>query len=210
MIIMEKIDWKILDPATKKIWRVKGIIVFGLIWLCVALSTLLGWYYTPPSNPDRDIAIWIFIGGTISILIIFIIYNIWVITYYPRYRYALGREGLLINRGIWWKYRRTVPYARIQHISIDQGPIEQIYGIYRVNSYTAGTGSIGGASAGSKITGPEGQILGVRQPDPLRAEILKYVMQSRLGDGVTDISIGGTMNDVLEELRAIRKTLEKK
>lgn len=88
--------------------------------------------------------------------------------------------------------------------------IEQIYGIYRVNSYTAGTGSFGGASAGSNISGPEGQILGVRQPDSLRAEILKYVMESRLGDGITDISSTVTLKDVLEELRAIRKTLEKK
>ena len=87
--------------------------------------------------------------------------------YFPRYRYALGDEGILINRGIWWKYRRTIPYARIQHISVDQGPIEQMFHIYRVNSYTAGTGSMGGASAGSGITGPEGQILGVRNPDPL-------------------------------------------
>jgi len=207
---MEKIEWKTLDPAAKKAWRLKGIIVFGLTWFLFALSTILGWYYTPPSNPDRGIALWIFIAGTISILIIFIIYNIWITMYYPRYSYALGKEGLLINRGIWWKYKRTIPYARIQHISIDQGPIEQIYGIYRINSYTAGTGSLGGASAGSNFSGPEGQILGVRQPDPLRVEILKYVMESHFSDGITDISSGGTMKDVLEELRAIRKTLEKK
>jgi len=203
-------EWRTLDSAAKKVWRVKGIIIFGMMWIFLSLATLLGWYYTSPSNPDKDIPLWIFLIGTVILVSIFIVYNIWISMYFPRYKYALGDEGILINRGIWWKYRRTIPYARIQHISVDQGPIEQMFHIYRVNSYTAGTGSMGGASAGSGITGPEGQILGVRNPEPLKEEIMKRVMQSRLGDGVNDIGSGGTSKEILEELRAIRKGLEKR
>lgn len=207
---MDEIKWNVLDPATKKVWRVKGVVVFGLLWLLIGVSSLLAWYYTPVSEPDRDVSLWVFMGAPIFFLSLLVIYNIWISLYYNRYRYALGKEGILINRGIWWKYRRTVPYARVQHLSIDQGPIEQIFGIYRVNSYTAGTGSAGGASAGSRITGPEGQILGVRTPEPLKEEILKRVMQSRLGDGVSDMGSGGSSKEILEELRAIRKGLEKR
>ena len=207
---MDEKNWNMLDPATKNVWRVKGVVVFGLIWLLIAISTLIAWYYTPVSIPERDVSLWVLMIATIIFLSLFIIYNIWILLYYPRYRYVLGKEGILINRGVWWKYRRTIPYARIQHISIDQGPIEQIFRIYRVNSYTAGTGSAGGASAGKGITGPEGQILGIRNPEPLKEEIMKRVMQSRLGDGVNDIGQGGTSKEILEELRAIRKGLEKK
>jgi membrane protein YdbS with pleckstrin-like domain len=203
-------EWRTLDPAAKKVWRVKGIIIFGMIWIFLSLATLLGWYYTPPSDPNKDIPLWIFLIGTVTLASLSIVYNIWIVMYFPRYRYALGDEGILINRGVWWKYRRTIPYTRIQHISVDQGPIEQMFHIYRVNSYTAGTGSMGGASAGSGITGPEGQILGVRNPEPLKEEIMKRVMQSRLGDGVNDIGSGGTSKEILEELRAIRKGLEEK
>jgi len=208
-MIMDEIKWNMLDPATKKVWRVKGVVVFGLLWLLIGVSTLLAWYYTPVSEPNRDVSLWVFVIVTIFFLSLFVIYNLWISLYYPRYRYVLGKEGILINRGIWWKYRRTVPYARVQHISIDQGPIEQIFGIYRVNSYTAGTGSIGGASAGSRATGPEGQILGVRNPEPLKEEIMKRVMQSRLGDGVNDIGSGGTSKEILEELRTIRRGLKR-
>ena len=176
----------------------------------LTLATLLGWYYTSPSDPDRDIPLWIFLIGTIVLVSVFIVYNIWIVMYFPRYRYALGDEGILIHRGIWWKYKRTIPYARIQHISVDQGPVEQMFHLYRVNSYTAGTGSMGGASAGSGITGPEGQILGVRNPDPLREEIFAHVMRSRMGDGVNDVTERGAASEMLEELRAIRKNLEKK
>lgn len=207
---MDKINWKTLDPIIKRVWQVKGIVIFGLIWILVAATTIIAWYYTPISDPNRDTSIWVFIIATIVVLILFSIYNIWIKMYYPRYKYALGKEGILINRGIWWKYRRTVPYSRIQHISIDQGPFEQIFKIYRVNSYTAGTGSTGGASAGSRITGPEGQILGVKNPEPLKEEIMKYVMLSRLGNGVTDININGLSIEILNELKSIRKILEKK
>jgi membrane protein YdbS with pleckstrin-like domain len=203
-------EWKTLDSAAKKVWRVKGILIVGMIWIFLSLGTLLGWYYTPTSDPSKDIPLWIFLIGTSTLLAIFIVYIIWISMYFSRYRYALGDEGILIHRGVWWKYRRTIPYARIQHISVDQGPIEQMFHLYRVNSYTAGTGSIGGASAGSGVTGPEGQILGVRNPEPLKEQIMNRVMQSRLGDGVNDIGSDGTSKEILEELRAIRKELKKK
>jgi len=203
-------EWKTLDSAAKKVWRVKGILIVGMIWIFLSLGTLLGWYYTPPSDPSKDIPLWIFMIGTSTLIAIFIVYIIWISMYFSRYRYALGDEGILIHRGVWWKYRRTIPYPRIQHISVDQGPIEQMFHLYRVNSYTAGTGSIGGASAGSGVTGPEGQILGVRNPEPLKEQIMNRVMQSRLGDGVNDIGSDGTSKEILEELRAIKKELKKK
>ncbi|MFA5771959.1 MAG: PH domain-containing protein [Thermoplasmata archaeon] len=208
----EKTEWKKLDPAAKSVWRVKGILGFGFFWIFIGLSTLLGWYFTPASDPERYIPLWICLISTICILTVFVIYNIWIPMYFTRYSYALSNEGVLINRGIWWKYRRTIPYGRIQHTSIEQGPIEQIYGIYYVNSYTAGTGSMGGASAGSGSTGPEGQILGVRDPEYLRDEILRRVMNSRIGSGVTDIEQleEKTTKEILEELKMIRKVLEKK
>lgn len=196
-----------LDPASKKIWRLKGIIFFGLIWLLALVAFIFEWFYDT-SNAEKDITLFVFFVITICILVLLCIYNFWVSMYYNNYRYALGKEGLLINRGIWWKYKRTVPYARIQHISVDQGPIEQIFGLYRVNSYTAGTGSMGGASAGSRITGPEGQILGVRNPVPLKEEIMRRVLPFRTGDGVTDITTSSS-NKIIEELQAIRKALEK-
>ena len=207
IFMQEKIEWKMLDPASKKIWRVKGVLFFGLIWLLALAAFIFEWVYDT-SISDRNLILLAFIVITTCILIFLCIYNFWVSLYYYNYNYALGKEGLLINRGVWWKYRRTVPYARIQHISVDQGPIEQIFGLYRVNSYTAGTGSTGGASAGSRITGPEGQILGVRTPEPLKEEIMRRVLPFRTGDGVTDITTSSS-SKIIEELQAIRKALEK-
>jgi membrane protein YdbS with pleckstrin-like domain len=206
----DAVEWKKLDPLAKRVWRVKGVIVFGLILVSFAVSMLLVLFYAPLLDDERLIVTWVLLVGVVFILVLFALYNIWISMYFKRYSYALCSEGLLINRGIWWKYKRTIPYARIQHISIDQGPIEQIFKIYRVNSYTAGTGSTGGSSAGNPISGPEGQILGVKQPDQLRNDILKHVMQSRIGDGLADMSNNGMSMEIVEELRAIRRNLESK
>ena len=97
---MDEIKWNVLDPATKKVWRVKGVVVFGLLWLLIGVSSLLAWYYTPVSEPDRDVSLWVFMGAPIFFLSLLVIYNIWISLYYNRYRYALGKEGILINRGI--------------------------------------------------------------------------------------------------------------
>ena len=105
-------EWRTLDAAGKNVWRVKGIILFGLLWMFFALATLLGWYYTPASSPEKDIPLWVFSIGTVILVSFFIVYNIWVLMYFSRYRYALGDEGIFIHRGIWWKYKRTIPYAR--------------------------------------------------------------------------------------------------
>jgi hypothetical protein len=45
--------------------------------------------------------------------------------------------------------------------------------------------------------------------DPLREEIFKHVILSRMGDGVNDITERGYAKEILEELRSIRKNLEK-
>ena len=50
----------------------------------------------------------------------------------------------------------------------------------------------------------------MRNPDPLREEIFKHVMRSRMGDGVNDVPEREYASEMLEELRAIRKNLEKK
>ena len=94
---MDEIKWNMFDPATKKVWRVKGVVVFGLLWLLIGVSTLLAWYYTPTSEPNRDVSLWVFMVVTIFFLCLLVIYNIWILLYYPRYRYALGKEGILIN-----------------------------------------------------------------------------------------------------------------
>jgi uncharacterized protein len=63
---------------------------------------------------------------------------------YARYRYAFGAEALELQRGIWWRTRAAVPYHRIQHVDIEQGPIQRRLGLVSLQLRTAAASSIGG------------------------------------------------------------------
>jgi membrane protein YdbS with pleckstrin-like domain len=56
-------------------------------------------------------------------------------------RYALRERDITFQRGwIWWS-ETAIPFNRIQHCEIEQGPIEKMYGLATLEVYTAGKNS---------------------------------------------------------------------
>lgn len=53
--------------------------------------------------------------------------------------YAISADRLRVVRGIWLRRDTVVPFSRVQHIDVDQGPIERFYGIATLTLHTAGT-----------------------------------------------------------------------
>lgn len=51
---------------------------------------------------------------------------------------ARDRE-LKIAHGVYTKTQTVVPYGRVQHIDVSQGPIERSFGVARLMLHTAGT-----------------------------------------------------------------------
>jgi membrane protein YdbS with pleckstrin-like domain len=61
-----------------------------------------------------------------------------------RYRcwgYRLGEDELQLAYGLWLRVRTVVPFTRVQHIDLAQGPIERSFGVARLILHTAGTRS---------------------------------------------------------------------
>lgn len=59
-----------------------------------------------------------------------------------RYRargYRMDADQLRIVQGVWFHWDTTVPFGRIQHIDVHQGPIERANGIASLVLHTAGT-----------------------------------------------------------------------
>jgi uncharacterized protein len=57
---------------------------------------------------------------------------------FARFGYALRRHDLVIQSGLWWRSRRFVPRGRIQHVDIDAGPIDRLFGMVDVTVHVAG------------------------------------------------------------------------
>lgn len=53
--------------------------------------------------------------------------------------YQMGADRLRVVRGILWHSDTIVPFGRVQHIDLDQGPIERAYGIATISVHTAGS-----------------------------------------------------------------------
>lgn len=58
-----------------------------------------------------------------------------------RYRmagYALRTHDIMYKSGVFWHSTTIIPYSRIQHVEISQGPIQSAFGIATLRIYTAG------------------------------------------------------------------------
>lgn len=52
--------------------------------------------------------------------------------------YQLGADRLRVVRGVLWRHDTVVPFGRVQHIDVDQGPLERLFGIATLTLHTAG------------------------------------------------------------------------
>lgn len=60
---------------------------------------------------------------------------------YRAWGYAEGEDELAIRRGVLVRTRTIVPFGRVQHIDVAQGPIERRFGLATLILHTAGTRS---------------------------------------------------------------------
>lgn len=52
--------------------------------------------------------------------------------------YVMGEDRLRVVRGILFRSDTVVPFGRVQHIDVDQGPLERAYGLATLTLHTAG------------------------------------------------------------------------
>ncbi len=68
---------------------------------------------------------------------------VWLIVRAPLRRYhargyAMGADRLRVVRGLIFRSDTVVPFGRVQHIDVHQGPVERVYGLATLVLHTAG------------------------------------------------------------------------
>ncbi|MBL43201.1 MAG: hypothetical protein CMN71_00330 [Sphingomonadaceae bacterium] len=53
--------------------------------------------------------------------------------------FSLAEERLRVVRGIFFRTDTVVPFGRVQHIDVGQGPLERVFGLSTLTVHTAGT-----------------------------------------------------------------------
>ncbi len=78
----------------------------------------------------------------IAIIAALIIATYWVIFVparkYARWGYRMSSDRLRVVRGYLFYSDTIVPFSRVQHIDVEQGPIQRSYGLATLTVHTAG------------------------------------------------------------------------
>lgn len=120
-----------LHPNYKLLMRI-GAVIIGFIVMVVGLSV-------DGAMQAEEVPIPFGIVTGVAVLIaLFIIIRIPLARYNAR-GYQISRDRLRVVRGIMWRSDTIVPFGRIQHIDVDQGPIERALGIATMTLHTAGS-----------------------------------------------------------------------
>ena len=117
-----------------------AVTIFGLIILVIPLTINIlsgdSWFY----------------DHIIYILSSWLLLYLFMLTIsFKGYRhkgYAMRERDIIFKKGWIWRSSTIVPFNRIQHTEIEQGPIERMFGLSVLKIYTAG-----GSSSDLKIPG---------------------------------------------------------
>ena len=131
----------------------------------------------------------------------------WIPKYYHSILYLFTEGEIIVEKGVWWRHKSTVPYNRITNIDVVQGPISRRFSLGKVRVQTAGYSAAGGGGAIA-----EASIIGVKNFDEIRDFVLKLVRGLRpvaVEAAFEAITPRKTAKEMLDELRKIREILEK-
>ncbi len=150
-----------LHPNYKFVMRV-GAVIFACILLIVAIiaDEVVSSEFGFPFG---------FITGPALLLAAFMIVRIPAARYNAR-GYQISRDRLRVVRGIMWHSDTIVPFGRVQHIDVDQGPIERAMGIATMTLHTAGS-----HNASVRLPGL-GHELAVEMREEIRAHIKRETL----------------------------------
>ena len=149
----------------------------------------------------------LFIPLTVTLaVVLFTAY--WIPKYFSSISYILGEEEVSVERGVWWKMKHVVPYARVMSVDIIQGPISRRFGVGSVHVHTAGYTGPAGGTAGPGTRGAEATIWGVPNFVDVRNMIIDVVRERPLFT-LPRAAAHDLGSEILQELREIKAALQK-
>jgi len=129
------VGFQSLDSRVVSLWRVSGLIGFGALLLSllvvvfvvgVAEPRLLVWL----------IIVWLALAGV----------SVWFCLWYPprlysSWGYRIDAKVLETRSGRVFQRARLLPLSRLQHVDIERGPLDRMFGLAALILHTAGTHS---------------------------------------------------------------------
>ena len=160
---IETVDYLPLDRAYLKVSYIGNAIFFAFLLIGPLISIVI-----------IDQAEYSFLKILIpSIWLFLMLFSFWITSVGFKLKgYALRDKDILYSRGILFRSVTAIPFNRVQHCEIKEGPIERYFGLKTLEVYTAG-----GESSDLSIPGLRGE----------SAQQLKtFIVKNTSNDGTTD------------------------
>lgn len=112
------------------------MIGLSILWLILGSGALIFIFFNPANLPG-----WIL--WALTFVLVFLISFSYFITYagFKKKKYALREKDIIYKCGLIWRLETVIPFSRIQHAEVRQGPIERLFNLSKLNIYTAGGGA---------------------------------------------------------------------
>lgn len=149
-----------LQNDYKKVMRFNVLLFFIPLFIFTACMAIFG-----PSEENVDVAGYIGLATTAVLFLLF-----WFLIN-PKFKvksYAIREKDIMFRSGLIWRKTTTIPFNRIQHSEIKEGPISKRYGLCTLLVFTAG-----GAQSDVKIPGLQ-KDEGVRIKDFILGKTIAY------------------------------------
>ncbi|MFX1275609.1 MAG: PH domain-containing protein [Promethearchaeota archaeon] len=160
------------------------IIVPNLLWIVLMIIGID--IVEAEFNLGLEWSLWIIVlGGIIPYIAAVILTAIYYSAYVRRFSYRIIEDKIIVNHGVLTRTRATIPYSRIQNITIVNGIFDRMFKIFTVKIETAGSSGAGGGQGG-KIR-PEGYIPGLKDPHVIENKINEMLTKySQIPSGLED------------------------
>jgi membrane protein YdbS with pleckstrin-like domain len=131
---------KPLSPSQKKVLRARGLILAAVvIGAALAAEALLAVAKPVPMGIVAAAALPMGIVAAAALLLGALLAFVLPERRYRAWGYDVTEDELYVQTGIWLRTLTVVPFGRVQHIDVSQGPIERRYGVGVLTLHTAGT-----------------------------------------------------------------------
>jgi putative membrane protein len=106
-----------------------------------------------------------------------------LLLHWLRFSFRVGADALRVDSGILSRNHRTIPFDRVADVSIEQGPVQRLFGVARVTLETGG---------GSVLGSEDGVLAAIRLP---RAQALREHVRARRRAGDPAGAVAGPMEE---------------
>ncbi|HEX4949401.1 MAG TPA: PH domain-containing protein [Blastocatellia bacterium] len=127
------LEFQPLDPRAIKLWRVSEQIAAAVVMIPSLIGVLISSYLMPRMAVPM-IAGWGFLTS------LWLWHSLWYPPrYYQAWGYRIDEHVLETRRGRVFQTTRLLPLNRLQHVDLQQGPLERLFGLAHLELHTAGT-----------------------------------------------------------------------